>query len=77
MIEEWLSRRHILCFSPEVADAMGQGYQKVLELYCLQILPKLEQWDYAREFLEYEGELLSNAREVCFQNLGFDAIAPN
>ncbi|KAJ3824117.1 hypothetical protein F5878DRAFT_605906 [Lentinula raphanica] len=38
------------------------GYSKVLELYCLQVLPKLEQWDYATEFLEYESELSPEVR---------------
>lgn len=68
MIEEWLARRDPLSppdstFSPE-----GNGYEKALELYCLHILPNLEQWEYAREFLAYETELPDVVREVnlCF-----------
>jgi hypothetical protein len=70
MIEDWLSRRDNSL--PEIEqsvsplDTKKSGYEKVLELYCLQILPKLEQWDYAREFLAYEGELPHASREVCF-----------
>jgi hypothetical protein len=69
IVEDWLSRRDNslpivdLATSPE-EDIKKNGYEKVLELYCLQILPKLEQWDYAHEFLEYEGELSHASREV-------------
>jgi hypothetical protein len=66
MIEDWLARR-------EYPDSLtlsdgddGDAYEKVLEIYCLQILPKLEQWDYANEFLEYESELIQDARMVPF-----------
>lgn len=62
MIEDWLSRRHS---SHEAPDYQEGGYNKVLELYCLQVLPKLEQWDYAFDFLEYEQELSKESREVC------------
>jgi hypothetical protein len=63
MIEDWLSRREIPATLP-TGETKDDGYEKILELYCLQILPKLDQWDYAQEFLEYEGELLANVREV-------------
>lgn len=67
IIEDWLSGRDssLPAVDPSVApeDTKKSGYEKVLELYCLQILPKLEQWDYAREFLEYEGELSHVSRE--------------
>jgi hypothetical protein len=68
IIEDWLSRRDnsLPTVEPSVSaeETNKNGYEKVLELYCLQILPKLEQWDYAREFLEYEGELSHASREV-------------
>ncbi|KAH9481267.1 hypothetical protein JR316_0005789 [Psilocybe cubensis] len=57
IIEDWLARRD------NQADAGGDGYVKVLDLYCLHILPKLGQWDYAKEFLEYEGEMPAQKRE--------------
>ncbi|KAJ4479176.1 hypothetical protein J3R30DRAFT_2728210 [Lentinula aciculospora] len=56
----------------------GDGYSKILELYCLQVLPKLEQWEYATEFLEYENELDSKVRENfkrSLQSLHAQAIA--
>ena len=60
VIEDWLARRepYYSLYPPE------EGYEKALELYTLHILPKLEQWEYAKEFLEYERELISQRREV-------------
>jgi hypothetical protein len=62
-IEEWLARRQARFPGSET---VGEGYEKVVELYCLNILPALKQWDYASEFLEYEIELKADAREVRF-----------
>lgn len=61
MIEDWLARR------PQYAEAgkeEREGYAKVLELYCLHVLPRLEDWDYAEDFLQYERELAPDARKV-------------
>ncbi|TFK40446.1 hypothetical protein BDQ12DRAFT_680980 [Crucibulum laeve] len=70
MVEEWLARREpVLSIDQTSEEGEGNGYEKVLELYCLHILPKLEQWDYAKEFLEYEGELSVNQREHLKTNL--------
>ena len=72
VIEDWLARREphysLEQRSPEKPESGVGGYEKTLELYTLHILPKLEQWDYAKEFLEYESELTSQQREVksCF-----------
>jgi hypothetical protein len=60
IIEEWLA-----CRFP--AAAPEDGYEKVLEVYCLSILPALGEWTYAREFLQYETELPAQSREVCAQ----------
>ena len=66
VIEDWLARRepHYSLEPPKTPE--GGGYEKTLELYTLHILPRLEQWDYAKEFLEYESELTSQRREVAF-----------
>ena len=66
VIEDWLARRgpNYSLESPEELES--DGYAKTLELYTLHILPKLEQWDYAKEFLEYERELATQRREVMF-----------
>jgi len=53
MVEDWLSARG----DPEVVVEGGDGYEKIIELYCLHLLPRLEEWGLAAEFLQYEGEL--------------------
>ncbi|KAH8100976.1 hypothetical protein BXZ70DRAFT_892573 [Cristinia sonorae] len=58
--EDWLARRG----QGTIADD-HDGYTKVLDLYCLQILPRLEEWDYAGDFLQYERELPQQSRDVC------------
>ncbi|CDO74495.1 hypothetical protein BN946_scf184979.g50 [Trametes cinnabarina] len=58
LIEDWLAKNGQGGFS---ADA--DGYVKVLELYCLHVLPRLQDWDYADDFLKYERELPINVRE--------------
>jgi len=68
VIEDWLSRRNQSGFdvykeSKQLADEV-EGYEKVLEVYCLHILPRLNDWEYAREFLRYESELSEDRRSV-------------
>ncbi|KAF8650080.1 hypothetical protein AX16_005423 [Volvariella volvacea WC 439] len=68
IIEEWLTRRSNLSSDVglgglESTSHGDDGYEKILELYCLQVLPKLGQWEYAQEFLRYESELKSETRE--------------
>ncbi|KAI0696460.1 hypothetical protein BC835DRAFT_1414290 [Cytidiella melzeri] len=58
MIEDWLARR-----PQELTKDGHDGYSKVIELYCLHILPKLEEWQYAQDFLTYESELKESVRE--------------
>ena len=60
MIEDWLARRGQ--FDDSLED--GEGYEKVLDIYSLHVLPRLEQWDYAREFLQYENQLPLERRKV-------------
>ncbi|PFH48766.1 hypothetical protein AMATHDRAFT_64711 [Amanita thiersii Skay4041] len=80
IIEEWLARRDpLLQFDSSITgDPEGDGYAKVLEAYCLQILPKLEMWSDAREFLEYETELpevFRNNLRTTLNNLHNQALA--
>jgi hypothetical protein len=56
MIEDWLGHRTV--------GTDTEGYEKALDLYCLQVLPRLEEWSYAQEFLEYENELPFEHRKV-------------
>jgi hypothetical protein len=59
-IENWLARRGQV----EGVSEDDEGYEKVIETYCLRILPRLEQWDYSLEFLEYENEMPEESRKV-------------
>ncbi|KAG6830866.1 hypothetical protein H0H92_014231 [Tricholoma furcatifolium] len=68
MVEDWLSKRDPSIRGPP-SETSGGGYGKVLELYCLEILPKLQQWEYAQEFLEYEGELPASYKENLIKSL--------
>ncbi|KAG1744284.1 hypothetical protein EDB19DRAFT_1696756 [Suillus lakei] len=62
MTEDWLSNRGQYDFMPST----GEPYHKVLDLYCLHVLPRLGEWEYVKEFLSYENELSSDQRrELC------------
>ncbi|KDR76121.1 hypothetical protein GALMADRAFT_247333 [Galerina marginata CBS 339.88] len=63
IIEDWLARREPRYSLDQQDISEGDGYVKVLDIYCLHILPKLELWEYAKEFLEYEGEMPAHRRE--------------
>ncbi|KAF7974803.1 hypothetical protein HWV62_11305 [Athelia sp. TMB] len=64
LIEDWLAKRGQF---EEPQD--GEGYEKVLDMYCLHVLPRLEEWDYAKEFLQYEGELPADKRNALASSL--------
>lgn len=66
MIEEWLACRRPLDNGGAAAQPEdAEGYEKALEIYCVHVLPRLEEWEYAKEFLSYERELPNDRREVC------------
>ncbi|KAG2060009.1 hypothetical protein BDR06DRAFT_1003061 [Suillus hirtellus] len=56
--EDWLSKRGQYEFIPST----GEPYHKVLELYCLHLLPRLGEWEYGKEFLSDENELSPDKR---------------
>ncbi|KAF9778914.1 hypothetical protein BJ322DRAFT_461511 [Thelephora terrestris] len=61
MIEDWLSGRG----GPEENVSGGDdSYEKIIELYCLHILPRLEEWNLSSEYLQYEGELDAAKKQV-------------
>ncbi|KIK99594.1 hypothetical protein PAXRUDRAFT_131787 [Paxillus rubicundulus Ve08.2h10] len=73
MTEDWLSNRGQYDFVPST----GEAYEKVLELYCLHVLPRLGEWDYAKEFLRYESELSLEKRtefQTSMENLHAQAL---
>ncbi|KAG9121828.1 hypothetical protein FRC07_002054 [Ceratobasidium sp. 392] len=69
MIEDWLANRDSL--GPGVDDeGFGEakseereGYEKVVEVYCLHVLPRLNEWDYAKDFLDSEMEMTPAKRQ--------------
>lgn len=63
MVEEWLARRSPPELTP-LTSLVDDGYAKVIDVYCLHILPRLGEWDYATEFLRYEVELPADRRAV-------------
>lgn len=69
IVEDWLHRRNnrpseeLSQDSKLRAEALD-GYEKVIEVYCLHLLPRMGEWDYIREFLAYERELLEERRMV-------------
>ncbi|EIW84243.1 hypothetical protein CONPUDRAFT_28932, partial [Coniophora puteana RWD-64-598 SS2] len=60
IVEEWLSHR--VHSEAQLGDL--EGYEKVLEMYCLHVLPRMEGWDYAKQFLDYESELPHERKKV-------------
>jgi hypothetical protein len=64
IIEEWLACRTSNAAAVNSAAVTAEdGYEKVLEVYILNILPALGEWAYARQFLGYETELPVQSRE--------------
>ncbi|KAF7298024.1 hypothetical protein HMN09_01023500 [Mycena chlorophos] len=76
---DWLATRAYSASPASIDSDEEQGnYRKVVEAYCLHVLPKLEQWDYAKEFLDYESELTHDARQSikhALQDLHAQAIS--
>ena len=72
LVEEWVARRGQVDDPPPVDM---EGYEKVLGVLCCEVLPRLDQWDYASEFLQYESELEPERREVGLFFFGFVAYS--
>ncbi|KAF8318481.1 hypothetical protein DL93DRAFT_394445 [Clavulina sp. PMI_390] len=74
LIETWLAQRGEVVANPDtlispLVDITAEGYEKILDVYCLQILPRLGEWDYAMEFLKYEPELPIDKRKHIYTSL--------
>lgn len=61
IVEEWLARRGQVVSPGAPGD---EGYEKVLDVYCTSILPALDEWEYAAEFLHYESEMDREVKQV-------------
>ena len=59
MIEDWLAKHGQ---EPDADDP--KGYAKVLELYCIHVLPRLQDWEYVEDFLTYERDHPPDVRQV-------------
>lgn len=71
MIEDWLARRYQV---PHIQNDI-EGYVKSLEVYCLHVLPRLGEWEYAKDFLKWEIELDGNVKQVrCFLRINLLSI---
>lgn len=68
MIDDWLANRDPLGSGAGKDGAVRieeqEGYEKVVEVYCLHVLPRLNEWDYAKEFLDTEMEMSPIKREA-------------
>lgn len=66
MVEDWLARRP----PPETAGpGVDEGYAKVVDVYCLHVLSRLGEWEYAKEYLSYEVELPAERRSHIAETL--------
>ncbi|KAG8863067.1 hypothetical protein FRB96_009247 [Tulasnella sp. 330] len=80
MVEEWLARRPIPLPGSNVnghtingkgigEDTDDAGYAKVIDVYCLHVLPRLADWEYGMEFLKYEVDLHPDERSRISESL--------
>lgn len=71
MIDDWLGNREPLGVGSDANGLAGTkeervGYEKVVEVYCLHVLPRLQAWDESKEFLDSEVEMRPTKREVSY-----------
>ncbi|RKP25137.1 hypothetical protein SYNPS1DRAFT_22859 [Syncephalis pseudoplumigaleata] len=50
-------------------NPMKRGYERVIELYTLHALPRLNEWETAREFLTYNDMLDTATQKMCLKSL--------
>ncbi|KAG8762560.1 hypothetical protein FRC11_008803 [Ceratobasidium sp. 423] len=75
MVDDWLGNRDSLGLGSEIDGRKEtkagerEGYEKAVEVYCLHVLPRLNEWDYAKEFLDSEMEMRPSKREELIATL--------
>ncbi|KAF8340000.1 uncharacterized protein EI90DRAFT_2907682 [Cantharellus anzutake] len=75
--EDWLAHRGLAPIDLHLSPSNGNtgaespdAYERVIDVYCLQVLPRLGEWEYAFEFLKYEQELPEEKKKVsCHLNV--------
>ena len=58
--DEWFLLARDKIANPQIAA----NYERIVELYVLHILPTLEDWESARQFLEYNDTLQEKRKQV-------------
>ncbi|KAG9055683.1 hypothetical protein FS842_001490 [Serendipita sp. 407] len=74
-VEEWLMSRNPQredTIDPQInaSDATNSppmtSYERIIDIYVLHVLPRLDLWDDAVEFLRYESEMREEVKEYIF-----------
>lgn len=58
-IEDWLTKR-----GQDASLEDATAYEKIIEVYSLHVLARLDAWEDAREFMRYEEELSQEVKQV-------------
>ncbi|TPX61036.1 hypothetical protein PhCBS80983_g01379 [Powellomyces hirtus] len=77
VIEHWLASRgddyYDTLLNTQEAELRGH-YERVIELYCLHVLPSLEEWESAQDFLEWNEVLSTEVKQKLFEKLEVQKI---
>lgn len=63
-LEAYMSASSSLMGNDDDPKAVAQRV-KLMELYILHVLPKVDEWQYAREFTQGSNDLDDDQKEVC------------
>lgn len=71
--EQSITQKKIEAYLGAVPSALSQDEDpksmmqrsKITELYCLHVLPRVGDWDYAKEFTQMSTDIDDEQREVC------------
>ena len=67
-LEAYMSASSSLMGNDDDPKAVAQRV-KLMELYILHVLPKVDEWQYAREFTQGSNDLHDEQKEVCCTSL--------
>jgi hypothetical protein len=62
-VEDWLVRRNQIEWTAPRDDELD-GTLKVIEMYCLNVLPQLDEWEEAEEFVRMNSQLSEEKKQV-------------
>ena len=72
-LEAYMSASSSLMGNDEDPKAVAQRV-KLMELYILHVLPKVDEWAYAREFTQGSNDLDDDQKEVWYINFHENSI---